>query len=503
MRKARSPAPPARKPGKFEMAHRGTLFLDEIGDLPLPLQAKILRALEEKRFERVGGTVSLQVDVRVVAATNRNLKAAVAARQYREDLYFRLSVFPITIPPLRERSDDIPMLAKYFIERFCRDLNKKPLMLAPSAVQELGVYSWPGNVRELQNCIERAVILTEGDTIHARHLNLSFRDTLSPPTPQEGPWDQIDLSGTLAEASRRDPGRGRAPEDRAGAQGRGRQQGPRRRRAAGQLQDVHRQTQGIRPRMRLLRPLPRSMTRPLSFAMLLAWVGCMAVVDQPRVPVRPRPARCRPTSRNTVRPPSGTASTTAARRSDSPSVRPPGFGERVPDSRRRSAPDVVARRDDRRGDEDDGAKSTETSRCGRSSSRSIPAPARLRFADRSNARRLSSDALPPDGRHHIGRRHPAASDRAGRTADDEPQLLADSCQQRTCSLGRGTSGRMFDPATLTNAPVEAIVGSRAIVRAGNTSVPGVPRRDDRSRDCRRPRGSPTPERSCEKRVRSA
>src|SRR5262245_29586258 len=192
-----------RKPGKFELAHRGTLFLDEIGDLPLALQAKILRSLEEKRFERVGGTVPIQVDVRVVAATNRNLKAAVAARQYREDLYFRLSVFPITIPPLRERSSDISMLAKYFIERFSRDLNKKPLMLAPSAVQELQAYSWPGNVRELQNCIERAVILTEGDTIHARHLNLSFRDPV-PLTPAgAGPWDEIDLSGSLAEASRR------------------------------------------------------------------------------------------------------------------------------------------------------------------------------------------------------------------------------------------------------------------------------------------------------------
>jgi DNA-binding NtrC family response regulator len=193
----------ARKPGRFELAHRGTLFLDEIGDLPLPLQAKILRALEEKRFERVGGTASLQVDVRVVAATNRNLKAAVAARQYREDLYFRLSVFPITIPPLRERSSDISMLAKYFIERFCRDLNKKPLMLAPSAVQELQAYAWPGNVRELQNCIERAVILTEGDTIHARHLNLSFRDQVPLAPAGAGPWDQIDLSGSLADASRR------------------------------------------------------------------------------------------------------------------------------------------------------------------------------------------------------------------------------------------------------------------------------------------------------------
>jgi DNA-binding NtrC family response regulator len=194
----------ARKPGKFELAHRGTLFLDEIGDLPLPLQAKILRALEEKRFERVGGTVPLQVDVRIVAATNRNLKAAVAARQFREDLYFRLSVFPITIPPLRERPDDIHMLAKYFIERFCRDLNKKPLVLAAGAVEALQAYGWPGNVRELQNCIERAVILTEGDTIHARHLSLSFRDA-SPRAAAEDddPWSRIDLTGTLTDATRR------------------------------------------------------------------------------------------------------------------------------------------------------------------------------------------------------------------------------------------------------------------------------------------------------------
>ena len=193
-----------RKPGKFELAHRGTLFLDEIGDLPLTLQPKILRALEEKRFERVGGTSPLHVDVRVVAATNRNLRAAVAARQYREDLYFRLSVFPITIPPLRDRPDDIPMLAKYFIDKFCRDLNKKPLAFAPSAVQEMLEYAWPGNVRELQNCIERAVILTEGDTIHARHLSLSFRQSPTAPTgAEEGPWAQIDLSGPLADVTRR------------------------------------------------------------------------------------------------------------------------------------------------------------------------------------------------------------------------------------------------------------------------------------------------------------
>jgi len=191
-----------RKPGRFEIAHRGTLFLDEIGDLPLALQAKILRALEEKQFERVGGTQSLHVDVRVVAATNRNLKQRVAERLFREDLYFRLSVFPIQIPPLRERGDDVLILARQFIDRFCKDLSKKPLSLAPSAVDELKTYAWPGNVRELQNCIERAVILTEGDAIHQRHLNLSFRQ-VSSPQPVASPWDQIDLSGTLAEAQRR------------------------------------------------------------------------------------------------------------------------------------------------------------------------------------------------------------------------------------------------------------------------------------------------------------
>jgi len=207
----------ARKPGRFEIAHRGTLFLDEIGDLPLTLQAKILRALEEKSFERVGGTQSLHVDVRVVAATNRNLKARVAERQFREDLYFRLSVFPVQIPPLRERSEDIMTLARHFVERFSRDVNKRPLLLSDAAVEELRAYNWPGNVRELQNCIERAVILTEGDTIHPRHLSLSFRQAASVPAPAGAPggaaptaaappasaWDQIDLSGSMAEVLRR------------------------------------------------------------------------------------------------------------------------------------------------------------------------------------------------------------------------------------------------------------------------------------------------------------
>jgi len=192
-----------RKPGKFEMAHRGTLFLDEIGDLPLSLQAKILRALEEKRFERVGGTASVQVDVRLVAATNRGLRALVAARRFREDLFFRLSVFPITVPPLRERKGDIAVLARYFVERFCRDLKKDTLGLSPEAQEHLERYHWPGNVRELQNCIERAVILSDGDIIQPRQLSLSFVSAADDVPEPVDPWASFDLSGSLNEVARR------------------------------------------------------------------------------------------------------------------------------------------------------------------------------------------------------------------------------------------------------------------------------------------------------------
>jgi DNA-binding NtrC family response regulator len=139
--------------------------------------------------------------VRVVAATNRQLKAAVAARQFREDLYFRLSVFPITIPPLRERTGDILTLARHFVEKFCRDLNKPTLMLSSAALDEMHTYPWPGNVRELQNCIERAVILCDDESIQPRHLSLSLRPgSIAAPV---SPWDQIDLSGTMLEATRR------------------------------------------------------------------------------------------------------------------------------------------------------------------------------------------------------------------------------------------------------------------------------------------------------------
>ncbi len=192
----------ARKPGKFEMAHQGTLFLDEIGDLPLALQAKILRALEEKRFERLGGTASVQVNVRLVAATNRGLRAQVAAKRFREDLFFRLSVFPITVPPLRERPGDVVLLALYFVERFCRELKKRALSLSPEAQEHLKTYHWPGNVRELQNCIERAVILAEGDAIQPRHLNLSFVQ-FAPAEEPPDPWAEFDFSGTLQDVARR------------------------------------------------------------------------------------------------------------------------------------------------------------------------------------------------------------------------------------------------------------------------------------------------------------
>ena len=187
-----------RKLGKFEVASGGTIFLDEIGDLSLPLQAKILRALEERAFERVGGTATVRVDVRVVAATNRHLRTAVAARRFREDLYFRLSVFPITVPPLRDRAEDILLLARHFVERFCREMTKPVMTLAASAEDALGAYSWPGNVRELQNSIERAVILADGDRLHAHHLSLPGGPASAP--GRGDPFVAIDLSGSLADA---------------------------------------------------------------------------------------------------------------------------------------------------------------------------------------------------------------------------------------------------------------------------------------------------------------
>jgi DNA-binding NtrC family response regulator len=148
----------ARKVGKMDLAHRGTLFLDEIGELPLAIQSNLLRVLEERRFERVGGTQSIDVDVRIIVATNRDLQKSMAEKLFREDLYFRISAVPVTIPPLRKRGKDILLLAEYFLEKFSREFAKPGLQLSIDARDRLLQYRWPGNVRELQNTLERAVI---------------------------------------------------------------------------------------------------------------------------------------------------------------------------------------------------------------------------------------------------------------------------------------------------------------------------------------------------------
>ncbi len=165
----------ARKMGKFEIAGSGTVFLDEIGDMDTALQAKLLRVLQQKNFERLGGTKPIDVDVRVIAATNMDLNELIRAKRFREDLYYRLSVFPITIPPLRERRDDIVRLAEYFVRKYSREMKKATKSLTREARSLLEKYHWPGNVRELENTIERAVILAEGKKITPDHLAIRLQ----------------------------------------------------------------------------------------------------------------------------------------------------------------------------------------------------------------------------------------------------------------------------------------------------------------------------------------
>jgi transcriptional regulator with PAS, ATPase and Fis domain len=153
------------KKGLFELADGGTIFLDEIGDMKIGLQSKLLRFLEDRTFKRVGGKEDIEVDVRIIAATNRDLEAAIEERTFREDLYYRLSVIPITLPPLRERREDILPLARHFLEGFNRDFKTSFRGLTPEAEQLLLRYDWPGNIRELRNVLERAVILSSGETI--------------------------------------------------------------------------------------------------------------------------------------------------------------------------------------------------------------------------------------------------------------------------------------------------------------------------------------------------
>jgi transcriptional regulator with GAF, ATPase, and Fis domain len=157
----------SRKIGRFELADKGTLFLDEVGDIPLELQAKLLRVLQEQEFERLGSTQTQRVNVRFVAATNRNLAQMVSDKEFRGDLYFRLNVFPIVVPPLRERRADIPLLVEFFVQEFSQRMNRHIDTILASTMEQLIAYSWPGNIRELQNFIERAVILTTGSTLRA------------------------------------------------------------------------------------------------------------------------------------------------------------------------------------------------------------------------------------------------------------------------------------------------------------------------------------------------
>ncbi len=176
----------ATRQGRFELAHNGTIFLDEIGELSLPVQAKLLRIIQEKEFERVGGSKTIKVDVRVIAATNRNLEELIRNGLFREDLYYRLNIFPITVPPLRERKTDILLLADYFVEKYNAANHKGIRRISTTSIDMLMRYHWPGNVRELQNCMERAVILSEDNVIHGYHLPPTLQTAESSGTPYTG-----------------------------------------------------------------------------------------------------------------------------------------------------------------------------------------------------------------------------------------------------------------------------------------------------------------------------
>jgi len=181
----------AERKGRFELAEGGSIFLDEIGDFSPATQIRMLRVLQEREFERVGGSATIRADVRIIAATNRDLEQLIAEGRFRQDLYYRLNVFPIHVPPLRERRSDILLLADHFVEKYSRANHKSVRRISTPAIDMLVAYHWPGNVRELENCIERAVLLTSDDVIHGHHL---------PPTLQTAEASGTIISGTLREA---------------------------------------------------------------------------------------------------------------------------------------------------------------------------------------------------------------------------------------------------------------------------------------------------------------
>jgi formate hydrogenlyase transcriptional activator len=189
--------------GRFQAAHGGTLFLDEIGDLPLELQPKLLRVLQEQQYERLGSTRTLRADVRVIAATNQDLWRMVEEKTFRADLYYRLSVFPISLPPLRERKDDIPSLVKHFVQRFSRQMSKSIDEVPDGVMEIIKKHHWPGNIRELQNFIERSVIMTSGRVLSPRitELKLLMQATVSAPSQTLSDAERAHIIGILREAN--------------------------------------------------------------------------------------------------------------------------------------------------------------------------------------------------------------------------------------------------------------------------------------------------------------
>ncbi len=191
------------KPGKLELAHLGTVFLDEVGELDLSLQAKLLRVLQEGEIERVGGVGPLKIDVRVVAASNKNIEKEVQEKKFREDLFYRLNVFPIDIPPLRKRREDIPLLARYFAKKYVSEIKSGEKTISPEALQALSSGYWRGNVRELENTIERAVILCDGDTIKPEHLCLTSCPAAAEPLNMDSPLEEISRQAQKAAETER------------------------------------------------------------------------------------------------------------------------------------------------------------------------------------------------------------------------------------------------------------------------------------------------------------
>ncbi|MEW6001426.1 MAG: sigma-54 dependent transcriptional regulator [Nitrospirota bacterium] len=186
----------AKKLGKFELADKGTIFLDEVGDMDLTLQSKLLRVIEESEIERVGGVKGVKVDVRIVAASNKNLERAVEEKSFRDDLYYRLNVFPILIPPLRERKEDIPLLVEYFINKYCLEIKTSKKSISQEALQILAYYPWKGNVRELENAIERAIILCDGEVIMPDHVILNQQSVI------ESNLKSLSMEGSLEETAK-------------------------------------------------------------------------------------------------------------------------------------------------------------------------------------------------------------------------------------------------------------------------------------------------------------